>query len=238
MIDKEDIPRLSRLTAILTILQSGKAITAAELAEKFSVSKRTAYRDLKALERAGVPVFSEEGKGFSLVDGFRLPPIMFTEEEANALITAEKLIDSGKDNSLIKNHKEAIAKIKAVLRYSSKEKTHLLGERIVVFNNYQKEITSNSLASVQMAITHNQLIKINYHSIGKGETTCRTIEPYALYKTKENWILIAWCKLRDNYREFRLDRIDTYQIMPEKFKDRDFELMEYFRMIYQYDQNQ
>ena len=232
MIDKEDIPRLSRLTAILTVLQSKRAITATELAEKFNVSKRTAYRDLKALEKAGVPVYSEEGKGYSLVDGFRLPPIMFTEEEANALITAEKLINSSKDNSLIKNHRDAIAKIKAVLKYKNKEKTNVLEERIAVFKNYHKEITSDCMASVQLAITNNQLLRIDYHSLGKDENTSRTIEPYALYNSKENWILIAWCRLRDSFREFRLDRINSLEVLSHEFITRDFNLMEYFTVLY------
>ncbi|MEO7046774.1 MAG: HTH domain-containing protein, partial [Ferruginibacter sp.] len=94
-----DTKRLSRLTAILTQLQTKRLLTTSELAKKFSVSSRTIYRDIKALERAGVPILTEEGKGYSLMEGYRIPPIMFTESEANALITAEQLIRKNKDAS-------------------------------------------------------------------------------------------------------------------------------------------
>ena len=80
--DKET-SRLSRLVAILTQLQSKRLITSTELALKFNVSVRTVYRGIRTLENAGVPVFIEEGRGYSLMDGYRLPPILFTEEEVN-----------------------------------------------------------------------------------------------------------------------------------------------------------
>ena len=114
MTDTNKIPRLSRLTAILTILQSKRIITASEIASKFDISKRTAYSDIKSLELSGVPIYTEEGKGYSLMEGYTLPPIMFTEQEANALITAEQLISKNKDKSLVNNHSNAISKIKAL----------------------------------------------------------------------------------------------------------------------------
>lgn len=84
-----DIKRLSRLTAILTQLQTKRILTSTTLAEKFGVSVKTIYRDIRALEQAGVPIFTEDGKGYSLIEGYRIPPVMFTENEANALITTE-----------------------------------------------------------------------------------------------------------------------------------------------------
>src|SRR5690606_16931779 len=99
-----DTKRLSRLAAILTILQTKRLLTASELAHKFSVSNRTIYRDIKALEQAGVPILTEDGKGYSLMEGYRIPPVMFTESEANALITAEQLILKNKDASFVKEY--------------------------------------------------------------------------------------------------------------------------------------
>lgn len=84
-----DIKRLSRLTAILTQLQTKRILTSTTFAEKFGVSVKTIYRDIRALEQAGVPIFTEDGKGYSLIEGYRIPPVMFTENEANALITTE-----------------------------------------------------------------------------------------------------------------------------------------------------
>ncbi len=225
------IPRLSRLAAILTLLQSKRIITASEIAKKFDISIRTAYRDIKALEESGVPIFTEEGKGYSLIDGYILPPIMFTEHEANALITAEKLISKNKDKSLTENHKEAITKVKAVLRYSNKDKAELLSERVFYMQNLTKETTSNNLSTVQIAITNLTLIKIRYRSISKDELTDRVIEPYALYHTQENWILIAWCRLRNDYREFRLDKIQSLELFSEQFEGRSFNLVNYFNIV-------
>ncbi len=88
----ENKPRLTRLTAILTQLQSQRLLTAIEMAKKHNISIRTVYRDIRTLEKSGVPIVSEEGKGYSIMDGYKLPPVMFTQEEANALITVEQLI--------------------------------------------------------------------------------------------------------------------------------------------------
>src|SRR4051812_46824456 len=107
MIDN-DKKRLSRLTAILTQLQSKRLVTSTALAAKFHVSVRTIYRDIRALEQSGVPVLTEEGKGYYLMEGYRLPPISFTETEANALITAEHLVLRNKDASFVKEYSEAV----------------------------------------------------------------------------------------------------------------------------------
>jgi len=228
MKDNHEIPRLTRLTAILTLLQSKRLLTATEIATKFNISKRTAYRDIKALEASGIPIFTEEGKGYSLVEGYTLPPIMFTEQEANALITASAFISKNKDKSLIDNHNTAISKIKAVLRYSNKDKASLLSERIAHFKNYKREITSDNLASIQLAITNLHLLQITYISLGKGEKTQRMVEPQATYHSNENWILIAWCQLRNDYREFRLDQIQSIKQLTQNFSSRNFNLQNYF----------
>ena len=89
--------RLSRLTAILIQFQTRRIVTATELASKFDVSKRTIYRDIKALEKSGVPILTEEGKGYTLMNGYKVPPVMFTEKQANALILAEQLVLKNKD---------------------------------------------------------------------------------------------------------------------------------------------
>ena len=203
-----DTKRLIRLTAILTQLQTSRLITSTTLAEKFNVSVRTIYRDIKALEQAGVPVLTEEGKGYSLMDGYKIPPIMFSEEEANALITVEKLVLKNKDTSLVKEDVEAINKVKAVLKYSTKEKVELLSERIAVSPAFLKTDTSSSLTLIQNALTNFKVLDITYHSEHKNEKTERRIEPFALYYSlQERWTLIAFCLLRKDYRMFSLDRI-------------------------------
>ncbi|TPN84591.1 helix-turn-helix transcriptional regulator [Aquimarina algicola] len=220
-------PRLSRLTAILTQLQSKRILTAREIAEKHDISIRTVYRDIRALESSGVPIITEEGKGYSLMEGFTLPPVMFTEDEANALITAEQLVLKNKDNSFVEHYKNAILKMKAVLRYTQKEKTELLAERVVFRNNTQNEKTSNYLMTLQSAITNFYLVEIKYYSL-QNQATTRILEPFALYSTQDNWILIAFCRLRKNFRAFRLDRIQELKSLHKQFEPHSITLQEYF----------
>jgi predicted DNA-binding transcriptional regulator YafY len=225
-----DTTRLSRLTAILTKLQTSRLITAKKLADQFNVTIRTIYRDIKALEQAGVPVLTEEGKGYSLMEGYRLPPVMFTESEANALVTAEQLIIKNKDASFVKEYTEAISKIKSVLQYKTKDKANLLSNRIVFRQNAGNERTSNYLSVLQLALTNFNIAEIRYQSIETGEVTQRTIEPFAMYNTQENWLLIAFCRLRKEYRAFRLDKIQSLAISADKFEPHKITLERYFEI--------
>ncbi|MGF6846508.1 putative DNA-binding transcriptional regulator YafY [Chitinophaga sp. W3I9] len=230
MIDN-DTKRLSRLTAILTQLQTKRLLTAAELAGKFSVSNRTIYRDIKALEQAGVPILTEEGRGYSLMEGYRIPPVMFTENQANALILAEQLVLKNKDASFIKDYSAAIEKIKAVLRHNVKDKANLLAERTQFDQNLNRERNSNNLSDLQFALTNFYVTRIEYANEA-NKVTSRLIEPFALLNTKENWLLVAWCRLRKEFRYFRLDRIKRLETLSEKFTPHKMTLQEYFDKYY------
>ncbi|MEM6316839.1 MAG: YafY family protein [Bacteroidota bacterium] len=220
-------PRLARLTAILLQLQTKKLVTAPELAEKYDVSVRTIYRDIRTLERSGVPIVTEEGKGYTLIEGYHLPPVSFTETEANALITAEQLIARNKDTSLIAAYQKAMEKIKAVLRYSEKDKAVLLAERVVFRNNQTNDQTSNHLSQLQVALTNYQVVRIEYTTY-QEKTTQRMVEPFAMYSTNDNWVLIAHCQLRQAFRQFRLDRIQQLQLTSTRFTPHSMTLSEYF----------
>jgi len=223
-----DIKRLSRLTAILTQLQTKRILTSTTLAEKFGVSVRTIYRDIKALEQAGVPILTEDGKGYSLMEGYRVPPVMFTENEANALITVEQLVLKNRDSSLIKEYTEAVNKIKAVLLYSTKEKADLLSKRIAISPAMPNTSTSNSLTLIQNALTTFKVLNIIYQSEGKEKKTKRSIEPFALYyNLQESWTLIAYCRLRKDYRMFRLSRILKIEPLDLSFTPHKLTLKEY-----------
>lgn len=113
--------KFDRIIAILIQLQSRKIVKAQELSERFGVSLRTIYRDIRTLESSGVPIYGEAGIGYSLVDGYRLPPIMFSKEEAMSFITAEKLMEHFTDANLRKHFQSAMFKVKAVLKDSQKD---------------------------------------------------------------------------------------------------------------------
>ncbi|MDD7885477.1 YafY family protein [Flavivirga sp. 57AJ16] len=221
-----EVNRLSRLAAILIQLQTKQIVTASELSQKFQVSKRTIYRDIKALEKAGVPILTEEGKGYTLMDGYKIPPVMFTEKQANALMLAEQLVLKSKDASFVKDYSEAIDKIKSILRYAIKDKVNLLANRTQYNQVLNLERNSNNLSDLQYALTNYNLVNIQYTN-KEGTITNRMIEPFALVSA-ENWYLIAWCRLRKEFRFFRLDRIQSMAIKSENFKPHNMTLQEYF----------
>lgn len=220
--------QLARLISILTLLKSKRLLTATELADKYEVSIRTIYRDIRKLEEAGVPVFSIEGKGYSLMDNYTVAPVQFTEKQANALITAQHLISQSKDASFINDFGEAMTKIKSVFRTSIQEKSELLDSKIHVFNWNYEEFSSDALSEIQLAITNLNYVEINYQKAHDPNISFRKIEPYAMYSTNHKWILVAWCHLRKEYRSFRVDRIKQFKILTENFEDRNFQLQNYF----------
>ncbi|WP_406684074.1 YafY family transcriptional regulator [Seonamhaeicola sp. MEBiC1930] len=225
--EEKEKPRLSRLTAILTQLQSKRIITAKDLAERHKVSIRTIYRDIRTLEKSGIPIVTEEGKGYSIMEGYHLPPVLFTEDEANALITIEQLAIKNKDLSFVKNMSSAIEKIKAMLRYSQKGNADLLADRIYFGGNNKEEKTSNNLMQIQSAITHSKVLTIEYFSTKSNQTT-RSIEPFAIYSIHGDFLLIANCRLRNDFRHFRIDFIKKLVLENETFNPHNMTIKEYF----------
>jgi len=221
--------QLARLISILTLLKSKRLLTATELSQKYDVSVRTIYRDIRKLEEAGIPVITIEGRGYSLMDGYTIAPVQFTEKQANALITAEHLVNQSKDQSFVNDFNEAMIKIKSVFRTSIQEKSELLSNKIFVFNYAKEPLDSNALSELQLAITNFNLVEINYQKLNDINISFRTIEPYAIFATENKWILMAWCHLRDDYRAFRIDRIQHFKILSDTFEDRQFNLRDYFR---------
>jgi len=223
-----DATRIARLTAILTRLQSGRLVTAKQLADNFGVSIRTIYRDVKTLELAGVPVYTREGKGYSLMEGYKLPPVMFTEHEANAFITAEHLIRKTTDTSLIAEYGAAVTKIKAVLSAGTKEKTALLSQRIAISPAFPEDRLSDTITRIQAALTSFKVLKITYPSSKQEDWITREIEPFAFYYSlEESWLLIAFCRLRSDFRMFRLDRIKSITVTDLVFTPHDMTLASY-----------
>lgn len=216
--------RFDRVSAILILLQTKKRVTANEISERFDVSKRTIYRDLQTLQEAGIPIGAEAGKGYFIVEGFHLPPVMFTPDEASSLILAGKLIEKMADQSIGKGYNSALEKIRAIL--PEKEKVYLekLDKGIEVFYNsslISPDLAGNILSEIQRALASKQVITIDYHSLHKDETiTNRNVEPIVLCFYSMHWHLIAYCRLRNEFRDFRVDRIKrvtlTNEIAPKR----------------------
>lgn len=203
--------RIDRLAAIVIQLQSKRLVKAQEIADKFSISLRTVYRDVHALTEAGVPVLGEAGIGYRLMEGYKLPPVMFNTDEASALLTAAKLMQSKTDESTAKHYGTALDKIKAVLRVAEKDHIEEIEAHIAVLTHpaivYEQQAELH-LQPLLKAIAAKSVVEIGYTSIEKNETLQRKVEPVGIYYLGNHWHLIAYCHLRNDYRNFRTDKID------------------------------
>ena len=213
--------RFDRITAILIQLQSKRVVKAQDLADRFDISLRTVYRDIRTLEEAGVPLYGEAGVGYSLVEGYRLPPVMFSREEAIAFLTAEKLMEKFTDDSLQNHFSSAMFKVKAVLRGTEKDLVENLENQIMVTQRKTNASPSgNILDTLLKAISDKKVIKLEYKAFGNEESLERKIEPIGVFHEYENWYTIGYCHLRDSYRQFRLDRVVCIELTDELQQER------------------
>jgi len=212
--------RIDRLTAILTQLQSKRVTRAQEIANRFGISLRTVYRDVRALEEAGVPVIGEAGQGYSLVEGYRLPPVMFTQEEAQAFVVAEKIFEKLSDRSSGEHFHSAMLKVKSVLRSSEKDRIDQLSPLVAVFRNRNQlklKGKDEHLGLILDALSSKKLLEMNYTTFDEEKTSNRNVESVGVYYAFEQWYLIGWCRLRKDYRTFRLDRINRLRLLEETY---------------------
>jgi len=212
------VNRIDRLSAILIQLQGKPLVKAQDLADKFSISLRTVYRDVRALEEAGVPIIGEAGTGYRLMDGYKLPPILFNQEEAAALLTAAKLMQSLSDGPTAKHYHTALDKIKAVLRLAEKHRLANLDEHIAVVSHptFVYQLPSElHLSKILQAIAGSCMLQFEYTSIGKQEKLQRKAEPIGIYYQGRYWYLVAFCHLRKDYRNFRTDKITHLVVTSE-----------------------
>ena len=222
--------RIDRLSAILIQLQSRRLVKAQQIADKFSISLRTVYRDVHALQEAGVPVIGEAGTGYSLMEGYKLPPVMFNQDEATALLTAAKLMQSKTDATTSKQYTSALDKIKAVLRWSEKDHIEEIDEHIAIVQHssiqYQPPEELH-LQPILKAISNGVAVEITYTSIEKNESTRRTVEPIGVYNLGSHWHLMAFCRMRNDYRNFRTDKIEKLIATEEKISKTHPSLQEF-----------
>jgi predicted DNA-binding transcriptional regulator YafY len=205
----ESPKRFDRIVAILTQLQSKKIVKAQELADRFEVSLRTIYRDIKSLEASGVPIYGEAGVGYSLVDGYKLPPIMFSREEAASFIAAEKLMEKFTDGNMRNHFQSAVFKVKSVLRSDEKDWVESIESRVKI-SDRTLELPENSpkvLNALFESIAQKIQLQMTYQSLESDAPSQRNIEPVGIYHENNFWYLMAYCHLRKDYRNFRTDRI-------------------------------
>ena len=212
--------RIERLHAITTTLQSKRIVKAEELAKQFGTSLRTIYRDIRALEAGGVPIGAEAGVGYFITEGYHLPPVMFTKEEGRALLMAGKLMEKTTDASVSMAFASAATKVRAVLDGDKKEELENLDDRILVnpFPLVPPAPNKHVLDQIKEALVQSRVMEITYFSNSSGEESSRRIEAIGLVFYSNHWHLIAFCQLRQDYRDFRTDRMAGLKLLPERFK--------------------
>jgi predicted DNA-binding transcriptional regulator YafY len=222
--------RIDRLTGMILLLQTHRVITAEKIAAHFEISVRTVYRDLSALGEAGVPIQAEAGTGYSLMRGYHVPPVMFTEDEAAALFVSGEIATQVADDSLRQALRDALLKIRSVL---TPERRHFLNRlsqsiSIRVPTRVHGPGSSAALMPLQQAVVHRQCVSLRYDASRRGEITERVVEPLGLVFYANHWHLIAHCRLRGAVRNFRLDRLEHLAVLPETFHaDEGFSLKEF-----------
>ena len=207
--------RADRLFRLVQMLRADRSITARQLADLLEVSERTIYRDMQDLSLSGIPVISEPGVGYKLMPGFRLPPLMFDEDEITALLLGARMIKAWTDNTLGKAAQRVIEKVQTVL--PDHRQTEMDSEEILVPDFHVDEIVKTSMNQLRHAIRSQQKIQMDYVR-ADGQGSSRVVHPLGLFFWGRVWTLVGWCELRDDFRHFRLDRIQQLEMQAETFE--------------------
>ncbi|MBV9969478.1 MAG: YafY family transcriptional regulator [Xanthobacteraceae bacterium] len=219
--------RSQRLLDLVQVLRRHRRpVSGAALAEQTGVSLRTLYRDVDSLKALGAPIEGEAGVGYVLRPGFMLPPLMFTEEEIEALVLGSRWVSERADNPLGEAGRNALAKIAAVLPDDLKES--LDASNLLIGPGAPIGAGEVELASIRAAIRNERKLQIAYAD-GGGNTTRRTIWPFALAFFDRVRVVVAWCELRADYRTFRTDRIAGLEPIAKRYPRRRMALLKEWR---------
>lgn len=205
-----------RLFQIVLLLGRGRAITAKTLAERLEVSERTIYRDIQDLVGSDVPVEGEAGVGYVMRRGFQIPPLMFDEDELQALVFGADVARSWGDKEMALAADRVLAKVDAVL--PERLRPQLASHRLVVPDLRMSEATTQMLGDVREAINRRARLYLEYRDRA-GDTTERIVWPLALAYWGNSWTVGAWCELRTDFRSFRIDRIGGARTLNSVYPD-------------------
>jgi predicted DNA-binding transcriptional regulator YafY len=208
--------RADRLFQIVQLIRGRRLSTAQFLAQRLEVSERTVYRDVAELMVQGVPIEGEAGVGYRMRSGFDLPPLMFTHEEAQALVAAVRIAQPRLDATLAAQAENALSKILAVLPVAAR----VAAESLAV---YAPPIefdpgTRARLEPLRLAAEARRKVSLQYRDVKESESR-RTVRPLGCFYWGTVWTLAAWCEARESFRSFRVDRIQTLQVLDETFRD-------------------
>jgi predicted DNA-binding transcriptional regulator YafY len=208
--------RADRLFQIVQLVRGRRLSTAEFLAGRLEVSVRTVYRDIADLQAQGVPLEGAAGVGYRMRAGFDLPPLMFTREEAQALVAAVRLAQPRLDPALAGQAEMALSKIIGVLPPA----VRAAAESLAVFTvaSGPDEATRTRLGQLREAAEQRRRVQIDYLDL-KGSSSQRLLRPLGCFYWDAVWTLAAWCELRQDFRSFRIDRIQALAVQDSRFAD-------------------
>lgn len=189
--------------------------TAAQRAEALGVSERTIYRDVQDLVVSGVPIIGEAGVGYALPKGYDLPPLMFTEAEVEALVLGARIVKAWADDGLRRAADELLAKVETVL--PARLRDRVPDAALFAPQFHVRGALSQGLSSLRGAVRDRRKVRFAYQD-AKQAASERTVQPLGLFYWGNAWSLGAWCELRQDFRNFRLDRMRDLAVLDETFR--------------------
>ena len=222
--------RADRLFQIIQWLRGRRrAVTAAWLAEQLQVSERTVYRDIRDLMASGTPIEGEAGVGYRLSRDYDLPPLMFEPAELEALVLGARLAAAIGDDSLVRPARSALSKVEAAL--PPHLRSRLSRPPLFAPRTFASRAGSTTLLSIRSAMGEKRKLRLRYRN-EKEEESERVVRPLGAFYWGKIWTLAAWCELRNDFRNFRLDRIAELTPIEERFEDEPGRrLRDYLRQI-------
>ena len=219
--------RAQRLLDLIQLLRGyRRPVSGAVLAEALAISLRTLYRDIDTLNAQGAQIDGEAGLGYVLRPGFMLPPLMFSEEEIEAIVLGSRWVADRADAALSAAARNALAKIAAVLPQDLK--TSLDTSSLLIGPGNTIAAGDTELPVIRQAIRSERKLRIRYLD-GKGRDSRRTIWPFALGFFDRVRVVVAWCEMREDFRHFRTDRIGKVQVTDKRYPRRRQALLKDWR---------
>lgn len=207
--------RADRLFEIIQLMRRKPTIRARDLSEMLEVSERTIYRDIQDLVASGVPIEGEAGVGYVLKAGFDLPPLMFKDQEIEALVLGARIVETWADAELAEAATDAIAKIEAVV--PERLRGYMAQTALLAPSSWHMEPIPFDLADLRRAVRSQRKVHFGYTDV-RQEHSERTVRPLSLAFFGPVWILAAWCELREDFRTFRLDRMTDFSVTSTPFR--------------------
>ena len=211
--------RADRLFQLVQLIRGRRLTTAAHLAVRLEVSLRTVYRDVADLQRQGVPIEGEAGVGYRLGTGFDLPPLMFSHDEARALVASVRMAQVWQDPALAQAAEMALGKILSVLPVAAR----VAAQSMAVYAPPQglQPAVQITLQTLREAVQARRKLQVAYRDAA-DRASLRIVRPLGCFYWGSVWTLAAWCETRNDFRSFRLDRIDSLRPVqgpPQPFQD-------------------